>query len=107
MSILKKRIGKVIPVYAVLAIIIVGTAAGAFLWVSNMIDKYQTVTDVPIELQEEYMSSPWKDEYITWVINYTVHDASQCDGYIYVEISAGFALSTSEVNMPNMVARLG
>ena len=86
MSILKKRIGKAIPVWVVLIVIIVGTAAGAFLWVSNLIERMPTVTDVPIYLQDEYMSSTYKDEYVTWLINYTVHDPDASDGYIYIEI---------------------
>ncbi|MCK5239619.1 MAG: hypothetical protein KAR33_08740 [Candidatus Thorarchaeota archaeon] len=102
MKILRRRIRNTIPVWLVLSVVLVGTTAGAFLWISNLIETTPTVTDVPIELQEEYMSPTYVDEYVAWIIDYTIHDASQCDGYIYIEISAGFALSTSEVNVVDL-----
>jgi hypothetical protein len=101
MSFLKNKITKTLAV-VITIIVCVGTAAGAYIWISNLIEATPTVTDVPIELQEEYMSTPYKDEYVSWMINYTIHDADECDGYIYIEISAGFALTTSEVNIVDL-----
>lgn len=98
-SFLKNKVGNVIPVWAVIFIIVVGTAAGAFLFISNLIDKNVTVTDIPIEIQTEFMEPPYKNETTNWIVNYTINEMSQSSGYIYISIWYGSSITTSEVNI--------
>ena len=98
MNFLTKRFQKPLAVVVTL-VICIGTAAGAYIWLSNLITRDITVTDTPIELQDEYMSPTYLDEYVTWIVNYTINVMDESDGYIWVEIWAPGAITTSEANI--------
>jgi hypothetical protein len=98
MNILTKRFQKPLAVVVTL-VICIGTAAGAYIWISNQITRDITVTDTPIVLQDEYMSPTYLDEYITWIVNYTINIMDESDGYIWVDIWAPSAITTSEANI--------
>lgn len=102
MRLLMKRKVNAIPVGILLVVIIIGTAAGAFLWISNLIDKNVTVTDIPIQIQDEYMEPPYTNSTTLWLVNYTINEMSQSSGYIWISIWAGSSITTSEVNINSL-----
>lgn len=103
MSLLKKRIGNAVPAWAVLVIIIVGTAAGAFIFISNFVERNVSVSGTTMSLQDHSMGEAYRNTSAPWVVNYTVLVPGQSSGYIYITISAGFAITTSEVDILSVI----
>ncbi len=98
MSFLRKKVSK--PMAIVITVVIcIGTAAGALIWISNLVQRDVTVTDIPIILEEEYITPTYVDEYVTWGLNYTINEMDQCTGYIRIDVSSGSLFTTSEMNI--------
>ena len=99
---LRKKIGKVVPVWVVLGIVLVGTAAGAFVWISNLVERDETVTDLPIELQDTYMAPLYANRESQWILDYTINEMDHCTGYVWVKIWCGSSITPAEANITGM-----
>ena len=101
MSVLKRRIGKAVPVWAVIGIILVGTAAGAFVWISNIIERNATVTGMPIELDELSAPPIYTNVETEWRLNYSINEIELCTGYVWIMIwcSSEPSITTADANI--------
>jgi hypothetical protein len=101
MSFLKKKITK--PMTVVITIIVcIGTAAGAFLWISNLIQRDITITDIPLTFAEYSISPTYIDEEILWRLDYTVNEADLSTGYLWIDVWSGSAFSTSDMDITDV-----
>ncbi|MFW9910138.1 MAG: hypothetical protein ACFFEF_16395 [Candidatus Thorarchaeota archaeon] len=97
MSILRRRVRQVVPVW-VLAVVCIGLAAGAYIWISNIASNNVQVTDNPIELVGQFETPVFVDVISTSTINYTINDPGRCTGYIYLEFHvSGLVLDGDEI----------
>jgi hypothetical protein len=72
---------KSIPVW-VLLITCIGSVAGAFLYISNIIQTTVDPEPYPVELSGTFDQTPIIDEVYTHVFGYTINDDTQDEGYI-------------------------
>lgn len=70
-----------------IAIILIGTVAGAFLWISNLVSTDVTVTDPPIEIAGSFESVHYVHLETVSVFPYTLNDPIIAVGYIIIEIT--------------------
>jgi len=85
MSFLKRKVIKTIPAW-VLALILIGTATGAFLWISNLVSTDVTVTNPPIEISGSFESVHYVSIETISSFSYVLNDATKAVGYIIIEI---------------------
>jgi hypothetical protein len=85
MNILRKKVIKVVPVW-LLAVVMVGTAAGALFWISNLVSNDVTVTDPPIEISGSFESTHYVGMEMVSSFTYILHDAAEATGYIIIDI---------------------
>jgi hypothetical protein len=91
LKILRKRLFKTLPVW-LLALLLIGSAAAAFLWISNQITTWVLVKERGIELIGSFQSSDvYKNETTYNSFTYTINNMSQSTGYIYLEFQDNFA----------------
>jgi len=86
MNFLKKKVLKSIPVW-LLIVIMIGTAAGAVFWISNLISSNVTVTNPPIEISGSFESVHYLDLETVSHFTYTLNDPVMAVGYIIIEIT--------------------
>ncbi len=86
MSLLKRKVIKTIPVW-LLALILIGTAAGAFLWISNLVSTDVTVTNPPIEISGSFESVHYVSIETISRFDYVLNDPTMAIGYIIIEIT--------------------
>jgi hypothetical protein len=82
--VLKKKVLKVLPVW-LLALLLIGSAAAAFLWISNMVRISIVVWERPIFLESRgnvVGMTFYPDELRTHQINFTVNNPAQNLGYV-------------------------
>jgi len=87
MKIMQKKLSKSLLV-SVLALILVGSAAAAFVWISNIRTTTVTVNAIPITLTGDFVASP--DPFVPTLqqFNFTVNDLSEKSGYVYIQFIA-------------------
>lgn len=86
MSFLKKKVIKTLPVW-MLIIIMIGTAAGAFLWISNLVSNNVTVTNPPIEISGSFESVHYVDLETVSHFTYTLNNPDMAVGFIIIDIT--------------------
>ncbi|MHA2402946.1 MAG: hypothetical protein ACXADH_08170 [Candidatus Kariarchaeaceae archaeon] len=86
MSFLKRKVIKTIPVW-MLVIIMIGTVAGAFFWISNLVSTDVTVTDPPIEIIGSFESVHYVGMEMVSRFTYFLNDPMLAVGYIVIEIT--------------------
>ncbi|MFW9960504.1 MAG: hypothetical protein ACFFDV_05770 [Candidatus Thorarchaeota archaeon] len=86
MSFLKRKVVKTIPVW-MLALILIGTVAGAFIWISNLVSTDVTVTNPPIEISGSFESVHYVSIETVSSFSYILNDAPKAVGYIIIEIT--------------------
>lgn len=86
MSFLKRKVIKTIPVW-MLFIIMIGTVAGAFFWISNLVSTDVTVTDPPIEIIGSFESVHYVGMEMVSRFSYILNDPILAVGYIVIEIT--------------------
>ena len=86
MNVLKKKVIKTIPLW-MLALILIGTAAGAFLWISNLVSTDITVTNPPVSISGSFESPHYVSIETTSTFDYTVNNPGLAIGYIIIEIT--------------------
>jgi hypothetical protein len=87
MSILKKKLHNLIPIW-VIAVVCIGTAAGAYVWISNSLTTIVDVQDPPIELSGSFETPVYLDIGSVSNISYVINDVSKCHGYIQLQFIA-------------------
>lgn len=85
MSLLKRKVIKTIPVW-LLALILIGTAAGAFLWISNLVSTDVTVTNPPIEISGSFESVHYVGIETVSSFSYVLNNAILAVGYVVIDI---------------------
>ncbi len=101
MNVLKKKVIKTIPLW-MLAIILIGTAAGAFLWVSNLVSTDITVTNPPVSISGSFESPHYVSIETTSTFDYTVNNPVLAIGYIIIEIAQP-GMTLAEVGSINVL----
>lgn len=86
MNFLKRKVIKTIPIWMI-AIILIGTVAGAYLWISNLVSTDVTVTDPPIEISGSFESVHYVGLEMVSFFGYILNDPSMAIGYIIIEIT--------------------
>ena len=86
MSFLKRKVIKTIPVW-MLVIIMIGTVAGAFFWISNLVSTDVTVSDPPIEIIGSFESVHYVGMEMVSSFTYFLNDPIMAVGYIVIEIT--------------------
>ena len=86
MSFLKKKVIKTLPVW-MLIIIMIGTAAGAYLWISNLVSNNVTVTNPPIEISGSFESVHYVDLETVSHFTYTLNNPDMAVGFIIIDIT--------------------
>jgi hypothetical protein len=105
--VLKKKVLKVLPVWLV-ALLLIGSAAAAFMWISNRLSTYVIISERSIELTGSFEASPFKDEVTSQAFSYTIHNMSDSSGYIYLEFTTyGPAITTSDIECSLFVEPIG
>jgi hypothetical protein len=93
MNFLKRKVIKTIPVWMLL-IVLVGTAAGALLFISNLVSTTVTVTNPPMEISGSFESVHYVHLEMVSAFTYTLNDPVMAVGYIVIEITqTGMTLS--------------
>jgi hypothetical protein len=87
MSLLKRKVIKTIPVW-MLALVLIGTVAGAFLFISNLVSTNVAVINPPIEISGSFESTHYVHLERISVFSYTLNDPVAAIGYIIIEIIA-------------------
>jgi hypothetical protein len=82
-SLTKARV-KAVPVWMIL-LVCIGTAAGAFILISNTIHGDVTPQEYPIMITGSFTESPYIDEAIEQSFTYTINDNTQDVGYLVLE----------------------
>ncbi|TFG04661.1 hypothetical protein EU538_12080 [Candidatus Thorarchaeota archaeon] len=99
MSFLKKKVRKVIPVWVIL-VITIGTAAGAYLWISNTMSTIVVVEGPPVELSGQFQTQAYMGLWSSQTFAYTINDLTDCTGYVYLGFSvSGLVLDGSEISL--------
>lgn len=83
---LKKKVIKTIPLWMLL-VILIGTAAGAFLFISNLVSNNVVVTNPPMEISGSFESVQYVHLETISVFPYTLNDPVMAVGYIIIEIT--------------------
>lgn len=86
MNVLKKKVIKTIPLW-MLALILIGTAAGAFLWISNLVSTDITVTNPPVSIYGSFESPHYVSIETTSTFDYSVNTAELVIAFIIIEIT--------------------
>lgn len=98
MSLLKKKVRNIVPVW-VMVVIMIGTAAGAYLWISNSITTTVVVEGPPIELSGQFQTQAYMGLWSSQTFAYTINDMSDCTGYVYLGFTvSGLVLDGSEIS---------
>ncbi len=105
MNVAKKKVIKTIPLL-MLALILIGTAAGAFLWVSNLMSTDITVTNPPVSISGSFESPHYVSIETTSTFNYTVNNPRMAIGYIIIEITQP-GMSLAEVSSISVLVHPG
>jgi len=93
MNFLKRKVLKTIPVW-LLIVIMIGTAAGAVFWISNLISTNVTVTDPPIAISGSFESVHYVGMERVSSFSYILNDPVMATGYIVIDITqAGMSLA--------------
>jgi hypothetical protein len=96
---LKKKVLKVLPVW-LLALLMVGSAAAAFVWISNFITTVVTVHSIPITLEGGFVGSAYPFQETLQTFNYTLNDPSNNIGYVFIQFLApGKTLNPSDIEV--------
>jgi hypothetical protein len=99
MSVLKKKVHQVVPMWVIL-VVCVGSAAGAFLWISNTISTQVEVHENPILLEGAFETSAYLNVTSQATFLYTIQDPGRCSGYIYLRfISMGVTLNPNSISV--------
>ena len=101
MNVLKKKVIKTIPLW-MLALILIGTAAGAFLWVSNLVSTDIIVTNPPVSISGSFESPHYVSIETTSTFDYTVNNPGMAIGYIIIEITQP-GMTLAEVGSINVL----
>ena len=104
MKILRKKLFKTLPAW-LLALLLIGSAAAAFFWISNQITTWVLVRERGIEITGSFQSSDVYDNETTLnYFTYYINNLSQCTGYIYLEFqdNNGGALNPGDVEIDNI-----
>jgi hypothetical protein len=83
---LKRKVIKTIPLW-MLFVILIGTAAGAFLFISNLVSNNVSVTNPPIEISGSFESVQYVHLETVSAFTYTLNDPVMAVGYIVIEIT--------------------
>jgi len=86
MNFLKRKAIKTIPVW-MLALVLIGTAAGALLWISNLVSTDVTVTNPPIEISGSFESVHYVGIETISRFDYVLNNPTMAIGYIVIEIT--------------------
>jgi hypothetical protein len=86
MNFLKKKVVKTIPVW-LLIVIMIGTAAGAAFWISNLVSTNVTVTDPPIEISGSFENPHYVGMERVSSFSYILNDPIMATGYIIIDIT--------------------
>lgn len=101
MKMLPKKLSKSLFV-SVLAMILVGSAAAAFMWISNQIKTDVVVMAHPVELTGSFTATAFTNEEITEEFDYVVNTGMGTEGYICLEFTTmglpGFNPSMIEIS---------
>jgi hypothetical protein len=100
MSFLKRKVSKTIPVW-MLALVLIGTAAGALLWISNLVSTDVTVTNPPIEISGSFESVHYVGIETISRFDYVLNDPIMAIGYIVIEITQT-AMSLAQIGGINV-----
>lgn len=84
---------KLLPVWF-LAIILVGSAAAAFIWISNMRITWVNVREYPITLAGDFDNATYQSETTYQYFDFTVNDASNSTGYVLLQFTTSSSLDT-------------
>jgi len=87
MSSLKSRLTKTTSALVVI-LIVVGTATGAFIWLSNRITSPIEVQGIPIELSGTFNSTPFIGQQTVDNISFVCRDPARGQGFIMIEFYA-------------------
>ena len=97
MRIMPKKLSKSLLV-SVLALVLVGSAAAAFVWISNIRTTTVTVRPIPITLTGDFINSPYPFQETLQEFDYTVNDPSNKNGYVLVQFTAsGQTLNPADI----------
>ncbi|MFW9807303.1 MAG: hypothetical protein ACFFFK_11295 [Candidatus Thorarchaeota archaeon] len=86
MNFLKKKVIKTIPAWMII-VIMIGTAAGAVFWISNLISTNVTVTNPPLEISGSFESVHYVGMERVSTFTYTLNDPIMATGYIILDIT--------------------
>lgn len=103
MKIMQKKLSKSLLV-SVLALIMVGSAAAAFVWISNMRTTTVTVREIPVTLSGDFVASSYTHEETFQEFPYTVNDAPYAVGYIFIEFIATGPINPGDIEVSLSVA---
>ena len=85
---LRKRLLKSLPIWVVL-IVLVGTAAAAFVWISNTLTTTVTVSHAPISWSSGYFTkSVFVGDSVVDLFTYNVNDETNATGYLFIRFFA-------------------
>jgi hypothetical protein len=93
LKILRRKVLKLLPVWF-LALILVGSAAAAFIWISNMRITWVNVREYPITLTGDFDNATYQYETTYQYFDYTVNDASNSTGYVLLQFTTSSSLDT-------------
>lgn len=75
---------KSVPIWMI-SLILIGTAAGSLVWISNEISDNVLPVERPIELEGQFITTPFLDEPAVQTFSYTINDNTQDVGYIVLD----------------------
>lgn len=86
MNFLKKKVVKTIPLWMLL-VVLIGTAAGALFFISNLVSNNVLVTNPPMEISGSFESVHYVHLEMVSTFTYTLNDPVMAVGYIVIEIT--------------------
>ena len=99
MKLTSKRLSKSL-LASVLALILVGSAAAAFVWISNIRTTVVTVSPYPIVLEGDFADASYVTEETLQLFNLTINDPAKAVGYVSIRfIAPGQVLNPSDIEV--------
>lgn len=103
MNLLKRKVIKTIPLWMIL-ILMIGTVAGAYFWISNLISTDVTVTEPPIEIIGSFESDHYVGMERVSSFSYILNDAIMAVGFLIIEITQP-GMTQADVGDINVLVR--
>jgi hypothetical protein len=98
MKIMPKKLPKSLLV-SVLALVLVGSAAAAFVWISNIRTTTVVVREIPVTLSGDFVASSYTHEETFQQFAFTVNDAPYAVGYIFIEFIATGPINPGDIEV--------